>query len=152
MLRYKTELRFWKGLLLDGPLLNSKWILFCRYSPYGRRATEDNIPWDRLRAAPVDTPSHKLHVSDCLHDLKPGDHIEIQWRRNKEFPYGVFPKSHLQSWLNFILEFEFYWNSSVGCLMVHDVLNVHCMPILVFKNFHYFVDKYKNNLDFFYVF
>ncbi|ONH94841.1 hypothetical protein PRUPE_7G034300 [Prunus persica] len=59
-----------------------------RYSPYGRRATEDNIPWDRLRAAPVDTPSHKLHVSDCLHDLKPGDHIEIQWRRNKEFPYG----------------------------------------------------------------
>ncbi|CAB4316653.1 unnamed protein product [Prunus armeniaca] len=28
-----------------------------RYSPYGRRATEDNIPWDRLRAAPVDTPS-----------------------------------------------------------------------------------------------
>ncbi|XP_004290535.1 PREDICTED: F-box protein At2g32560-like [Fragaria vesca subsp. vesca] len=59
-----------------------------RYSPYGRRTMEENIPWDRIRAAPVDTPSHMLHVSDCLHDLKPGDHIEIQWRRSKEFPYG----------------------------------------------------------------
>ncbi|CAN6719006.1 unnamed protein product [Malus baccata var. baccata] len=59
-----------------------------RYSPYGRRVVEENIPWDRLRAAPVDTPPYKLHVSDCLHDLKPGDHIEIQWRRNNEFPYG----------------------------------------------------------------
>ena len=51
---------------------------------------EERIPWDRLRAAPVDTPSNMLHVSDCLHDLKPGDHIEIQWRRSKEFPYGIF--------------------------------------------------------------
>ncbi|XP_050364169.1 F-box protein At2g26850-like [Argentina anserina] len=59
-----------------------------RYSPYGRRTMEEHIPWDRLRAAPVDTPSHMLHASDCLHDLKPGDHIEIQWRRSKEFPYG----------------------------------------------------------------
>ncbi|XP_062023236.1 F-box protein At2g26850-like isoform X1 [Rosa rugosa] len=59
-----------------------------RYSPYGRRTNEEHIPWDRLRATPVDTPSHMLHVSDCLHDLKPGDHIEIQWRRSKEFPYG----------------------------------------------------------------
>lgn len=59
-----------------------------RYSPYGRQTTEDNIHWDRLRAPPVDTPPHVLHVSDCSNDLKPGDHIEIQWRRNKEFPYG----------------------------------------------------------------
>ncbi|KAM5562357.1 F-box protein [Rosa sericea] len=59
-----------------------------RYSPYGRKTMEERIPWDRLRAAPVDTPSYMLHVSDCLHDLKPGDHIEIQWRRSKEFPYG----------------------------------------------------------------
>lgn len=59
-----------------------------RYSPYGRRTIEEHIPWDRLRAAPLDTPPHMLHVSDCLHDLKPGDHIEIQWRRSKEFPYG----------------------------------------------------------------
>ncbi|KAG5552628.1 hypothetical protein RHGRI_010649 [Rhododendron griersonianum] len=59
-----------------------------RYSPRGRRTIEDNIEWDRLRGPPVDTPAHVLHVSNCLDDLKPGDHIEIQWRRNAEFPYG----------------------------------------------------------------
>ncbi|XP_050226302.1 F-box protein At2g32560-like [Mercurialis annua] len=59
-----------------------------RYSPYGRRMTEDGIEWHRLRAAPVDTPAYHLHISDCLHHLKPGDHIEIQWRRSTEFPYG----------------------------------------------------------------
>ncbi|XP_060668976.1 F-box protein At2g32560 isoform X2 [Ziziphus jujuba] len=59
-----------------------------RYSPHARRTIEDNIQWDRLRAPPIDTPPNMLHESDCLHDLKPGDHIEIQWRRNREFPYG----------------------------------------------------------------
>ncbi|EXC34984.1 F-box protein [Morus notabilis] len=59
-----------------------------RYSPHGRRTAEENIGWDRLRAPPIDTPPFMLHASDCLHDLKPGDHIEIQWRRNKECPYG----------------------------------------------------------------
>ncbi|EOY08845.1 F-box family protein isoform 2 [Theobroma cacao] len=58
-----------------------------RYSPHGQRTTEEYISWDRLRVPPVDTPSHVLHISDCIPDLKPGDHIEIQWRRNKEFPY-----------------------------------------------------------------
>ncbi|KAJ7976592.1 F-box protein [Quillaja saponaria] len=59
-----------------------------RYSPHGGWATEENIQWDRLRSPPIDIPSHDLYVSDCLDDLKPGDHIEIQWRRNKGFPYG----------------------------------------------------------------
>ncbi|XP_022747652.1 F-box protein At2g32560-like [Durio zibethinus] len=59
-----------------------------RYSPNGRLTTEDNISWDRLRIPPVDAPSYDLHISDSLLDLKLGDHIEIQWRRNKEFPYG----------------------------------------------------------------
>ncbi|KAL1555176.1 F-box protein-like protein [Salvia divinorum] len=61
-----------------------------RYPPHGRRAspTESGITWDRLRAPPVDTSPHDLHVSDCLHELQPGNHVEIQWRRNKEFPYG----------------------------------------------------------------
>ncbi|KAK2652078.1 hypothetical protein Ddye_011934 [Dipteronia dyeriana] len=59
-----------------------------RYSPHGRRTIEENIAWDRLRAPPIDTPAHVLHISDSLNDLKPSDHIEIQWRRNKEFPYG----------------------------------------------------------------
>ncbi|KAH7560778.1 hypothetical protein ACOSP7_016856 [Xanthoceras sorbifolium] len=61
-----------------------------RYPPHGRRAVaiESGVPWERLRAPPVDTSPHNLHVSDCLNELHPGDHIEIQWRRNKEFPYG----------------------------------------------------------------
>ncbi|KAJ6852934.1 F-box protein-like isoform X2 [Iris pallida] len=61
-----------------------------RYPPHGQRLAnvEEGIEWERLRAPPVDTPAHDLHVSDCLNDLRPGDHIEIQWRRNKGFPYG----------------------------------------------------------------
>ncbi|KAI3450047.1 hypothetical protein Pfo_006712 [Paulownia fortunei] len=61
-----------------------------RYPPHGRRAspTETGVTWDRLRAPPVHTSPHDLHISDCLNELQPGDHIEIQWRRNKEFPYG----------------------------------------------------------------
>lgn len=61
-----------------------------RYPPHGTRAAviEDGVQWERIRAPPVDTPAHKLHVSDCLDTLRPGDHIEVQWRRNKEFPYG----------------------------------------------------------------
>ncbi|XP_065857649.1 F-box protein At2g32560-like [Euphorbia lathyris] len=59
-----------------------------RYSPYGRRMIEDSIKWNRLRAPPVDISGNDLHISDCLNELKPGDHIEIQWRRSREFPYG----------------------------------------------------------------
>ncbi|KAE8728920.1 F-box protein [Hibiscus syriacus] len=59
-----------------------------RYSPHGRQTAEENISWDRLRAPPVDTCSYDLHISDSLVDLRPGDHIEIQWRKTKEFPYG----------------------------------------------------------------
>jgi len=61
-----------------------------RYPPHGRRAAaiENGVDWQRLRAPPVDTSPHELHISDCLSDLHPGDNIEIQWRRNKEFPYG----------------------------------------------------------------
>ncbi|CAL9018697.1 unnamed protein product, partial [Prunus brigantina] len=57
---------------------------------HGRRAVaiENGVPWERLRAPPIETPPHDLHMSDCLNELQPGDHIEIQWRRNKEFPYG----------------------------------------------------------------
>ncbi|KAG5242561.1 hypothetical protein OIU76_010524 [Salix suchowensis] len=59
-----------------------------RYPPFARQAIEQSIHWERLRAPPVDTPAHVLHATDCLNDLKPGDHIEIQWRRSKEFHYG----------------------------------------------------------------
>ncbi|KAJ6741693.1 F-BOX-LIKE PROTEIN [Salix viminalis] len=59
-----------------------------RYPPFARQTIEQSIHWERLRAPPVDTPANVLHTTDCLNDLKPGDHIEIQWRRSKEFPYG----------------------------------------------------------------
>ncbi|XP_030519579.2 F-box protein At2g26850-like isoform X1 [Rhodamnia argentea] len=59
-----------------------------RYLSHGRRTVEENIPWDRLRAPPISTPPHDLHNSDCINDLRPGNHIEIQWRKSKEFPYG----------------------------------------------------------------
>ncbi|XP_016484983.1 F-box protein At2g26850-like isoform X1 [Nicotiana tabacum] len=59
-----------------------------RYPSQGRRIVEENIEWNRLRAPTVDTPPYVLHVSDCLSDLKPDDHFEIQWRKSKEFAYG----------------------------------------------------------------
>ncbi|KAJ1395060.1 F-box-like domain superfamily [Sesbania bispinosa] len=78
-----------------------------RYSPHGRWTTEENIQWDRLRVPPIDSSPHALHISDCLDDLKPGDHVEIQWRRNKEFPYG-------------------WWYSVVGHLEACQGLGSHC--------------------------
>ncbi|VYS53620.1 unnamed protein product [Arabidopsis thaliana] len=62
-----------------------------RYPPHGKRAiaVEKDVTWERIRAAPVDASPHNLYVSDSLNELKPGDHIEIQWRRNKEFPYEM---------------------------------------------------------------
>ncbi|KAL3632572.1 hypothetical protein CASFOL_025556 [Castilleja foliolosa] len=59
-----------------------------RYRAQGRSVIEEGIEWDRIRGPTIDTPSNVLHLTDCLDDLKPGDHIEVQWRRNKEFPYG----------------------------------------------------------------
>ncbi|KAL6525634.1 hypothetical protein OROHE_015941 [Orobanche hederae] len=59
-----------------------------RYRGRGRSLIEDVVEWGRIRAPTVDTPANVLHVSECLDELKPGDHIEIQWRKNKEFLYG----------------------------------------------------------------
>ncbi|KAL8246166.1 hypothetical protein R6Q59_007382 [Mikania micrantha] len=80
-----------------------------RYPPHGRRAAaiETGVSWDRIRGPPVDTSPHVLHVSDCLNDLHPGDHIEIQWRRNKQFPYG-------------------WWYGVVGHLETCDGNNSYC--------------------------
>ncbi|CAJ1915124.1 unnamed protein product [Sphenostylis stenocarpa] len=47
----------------------------------------NNIQWKILRAPPVDTPPCVRYVSDCLQDLKPGDHIEIQRKSRREIPY-----------------------------------------------------------------
>lgn len=62
---------------------------FARYPPQGKRIPDiEEVPWERTRVPSVTTSAHELHISDCLSDLHPGDHFEIQWRRNKEFPYG----------------------------------------------------------------
>uniref|UniRef100_A0A453FRC9 Uncharacterized protein n=1 Tax=Aegilops tauschii subsp. strangulata TaxID=200361 RepID=A0A453FRC9_AEGTS len=62
-----------------------------RYPPHGRKPAkeEEGVQWCRVRAAPLSTPAQDLHASGCLEDLRPGDHFEIQWRKNKDFPYGM---------------------------------------------------------------
>ncbi|KAM0827956.1 hypothetical protein ACQ4PT_067861 [Festuca glaucescens] len=62
-----------------------------RYPPHGRKPAkeEDGVQWCRVRSAPVSTPAQDLHISGCLDGLHPGDHFEIQWRKNKDFPYDT---------------------------------------------------------------
>ncbi|CAA3032184.1 F-box At2g26850-like isoform X1 [Olea europaea subsp. europaea] len=92
------------------------------YSAQGRRTIEENIEWNRLRAPAVDTPANVLHISDCLGDLKPDDHFEIQWRKKKEFPFG-------------------WWYGVVGHLGLCNGHEVNCMchmsdmVILEFKQY-----------------
>ncbi|KAK1397431.1 F-box protein [Heracleum sosnowskyi] len=65
------------------------WCNFRARFSSGRRPTmEHNIDWNRLRAPAVESGPHTLHPSDCLDDLKPGDHFEIQWKRETKHPYG----------------------------------------------------------------
>ncbi|XP_047151880.1 F-box protein At2g26850-like [Vigna umbellata] len=52
----------------------------------GWHAMGNRIQWEILRAPPTDTPPCVRYVSDCLEDLKPGDHIEIQ-KRSREISY-----------------------------------------------------------------
>ncbi|XP_057437938.1 F-box protein At2g26850-like isoform X1 [Lotus japonicus] len=66
---------------------DSKTDTFRARSPNnGWRMIEGNIEWDRLRSSPVENFSRKFYLSD-MNDLKPGDHIEIQKRKRKEYPY-----------------------------------------------------------------
>lgn len=90
-----------------------------RYPPHGRRvsATETGVTWDRLRAPPVDTSLHNLHTSDCLNELKPGDHIEIQWRRNKEFPYGTLQTLLIKVAIYFFVVFHSVFDEK--CYGIH---------------------------------
>lgn len=48
-----------------------------------------------VRIPTDETPPYVLHVSDCLDNLKPGDHIEIQWKGSEQTPsYGMFNVSY----------------------------------------------------------
>ncbi|XP_073062332.1 F-box protein At2g26850-like isoform X2 [Primulina eburnea] len=92
-----------------------------RYPSHGKSMIEEDIEWDRIRAPSVDTPANATHVSTCLDELKPDDHVEIQWRRSKEFPYGWWygvvghiesctaynNESHCQCHINDIVILEF---------------------------------------------
>ncbi|XP_028766690.1 F-box protein At2g32560-like [Neltuma alba] len=53
----------------------------------GWHVLKKNIRWDEVRATPVETPPNALHVSDDLSNLKPGDHIEIQFRTARRTSY-----------------------------------------------------------------
>ncbi|KAG9132404.1 hypothetical protein Leryth_008338 [Lithospermum erythrorhizon] len=61
-----------------------------RYPPHLRNevSIETGVTWDRVRSVPIDTSPLYIHTSDCLNELRPGDHIEIQWRRNRRCPFG----------------------------------------------------------------
>jgi hypothetical protein len=117
----------WKVWYLYCRALELKWVFCCRYSPHERRTTEENIQWDRLRAPPVDTPPHILHASDCLNDLKPGNHIEIQWRRKREFPYGVFLNQYA-----FMIFFFFFTCNSNSIGMWHGVSFIYKISCVFF--------------------
>lgn len=89
----RMALIFWDRLVMgDGLALT----VFYRYPPHGRKPAkeESGVQWSRVRSPPVSTPAHDLHASGCLGDLRPGDHFEIQWRKNKDFPYGMVQSSH----------------------------------------------------------
>lgn len=62
----------------------------CRYPSYEQNPLylEQGIEWERVRAPPTENLPHKTHVSDCLDDLHPGDHVEIQWRMSIGLPFG----------------------------------------------------------------
>ncbi|XP_061364790.1 F-box protein At2g26850-like [Gastrolobium bilobum] len=88
--------KFWfsaqvyKGLVVSDALVryDSKTDTFqARQQSGGWRLIGSNIQWDKLRSHPINTLPCIRHVSDCSEDLKPGDHIEIQWKGSIELPY-----------------------------------------------------------------
>ncbi|KAH9288290.1 hypothetical protein KI387_032407 [Taxus chinensis] len=64
---------------------------FCaRYPTHSARSlvTEDGISWERIRKPPVVTSPRELYIPEVPEELRPGDHIEVQWKRIPSFPYG----------------------------------------------------------------
>eukprot|EP01018_Ginkgo_biloba_P031131 Gb_23415 [translate_table: standard] len=65
--------------------------IFCaRYSPHCATLVvrEDGVSWERIRRPPVETSANELHIPDVPEELRPGDHIEVQWKKSQVFPYG----------------------------------------------------------------
>ncbi|CAA6654426.1 unnamed protein product [Spirodela intermedia] len=49
----------------------------------------EGVPWERLRAPPVESSAHDLHVSDCLADLRPGTMLRSSGEGTRSWWYGV---------------------------------------------------------------
>ncbi|KAI5393270.1 hypothetical protein KIW84_060403 [Lathyrus oleraceus] len=88
--------RFWfpaqvyKGLVVHDALVRYDYesnTFQARYQHGGWRLFGNNMEWDMVRVPSVDSHPYVVHVSDCLDKLKPGNHIEIQWRGNTQSPY-----------------------------------------------------------------
>ncbi|XP_029130270.1 F-box protein At2g32560 [Cajanus cajan] len=80
----------YKGLMVHNALVSydSQSDTFqARYQSGGWRCLGKNIEWDMVRIPTLDSPPYAMHISDCLDDLKPEDHIEVQWRGNTQCPY-----------------------------------------------------------------
>ncbi|MED6145738.1 hypothetical protein PIB30_028099 [Stylosanthes scabra] len=75
--------------ILSGFNCAGRWPFKVVSSSWNTMAIEHGMQWERLRSSLVDTAPHDLHITDCLNDLHPGDHIDIKWKRNKEFPYDA---------------------------------------------------------------
>jgi len=70
-------------------------LCYVRYQSGGWRCLGKNIEWDMVGVPTVDTPPYVVHVSHCLDNLKPEDHIEIQCRPNTQCPYGIILNSNI---------------------------------------------------------
>ncbi|KAK4259673.1 hypothetical protein QN277_005981 [Acacia crassicarpa] len=59
-----------------------------RYPLHGWSEVGGNVGWDKVRAPAVDISPFSVYASNSIiHDLKPGDHIEIQWRHSLQYPF-----------------------------------------------------------------
>ncbi|KAG0463708.1 hypothetical protein HPP92_019231 [Vanilla planifolia] len=96
---------------------------YARYPAHGKRIPPiEEVPWERLRPPSVGTSANDLYISHCLSELQPGDYIEIQWRRNKEFPYGW--------WYGVVGHLEMCDGSQHSC-------NCHASDTIVLEFNHY---------------
>ncbi|KAF7819127.1 F-box protein [Senna tora] len=89
---FPSQLYRRQGLLLicQDVLLHydSKTDTFEARQQYGNcRCIGRKLRWDMVRVAWLEISPYQLHVSCDLHNLKTGDHIEIQFRANKQTPY-----------------------------------------------------------------
>lgn len=66
------------------------YFLFCSYGFGHFQGINEGIRWDMLRVPPPKTFLRGYYHSNCLTDLKPGDHIEIQTRSRNDFPHGNY--------------------------------------------------------------